>query len=123
MLDWYARRYVETHLNFFVFNPLPVPRPSREDPLWRRVVELSGRLAAPDRRFAAWAKRVGVPYGKLDPDEKQDMITELDAAVAHLYGLEESDLRHVFETFHEGWEFGPQLEATLRHFHSLRELT
>jgi hypothetical protein len=120
VLDWYARRYVETHLNFFVFNPLPVPRPGRGSQLRRRVVELAGRLASPDRRFAGWAKKVGVPFGKLAADEKHDMITELDAAVAHLYGLDDADLRHIFETFHEGWHGGPQLEATLRHFHALR---
>jgi hypothetical protein len=122
-LDWYARRYVETHLNYFVFNPLPLPRPGRDSSLWRRVVQLSGRLAAPDRRFGAWANRVGVPHGGLVADEKQDMIIELDAAVAHLYELNEADLRHIFETFHEGWAFGPQLEATLRHFRSLARLT
>lgn len=120
ILDWYARRYVETHLNYFVFNPLPVPRPARGSALWRRVVDLAGRLASPDRRFAAWAKKVGVPHGKLAADEKQDMIEELDAAVAHLYGLDEDDLRHIFETFHEGWEFEPQLDATLGHFRRLK---
>lgn len=121
-LDWYARRYVETHLNFFVFNPLPIPRPGSSAPLRQRVIKLAGRLASPDRRFAGWARKVGVSCGKLAADEKQDMITELDAAVAHLYGLEEADLRHIFETFHEGWEYGPQLEATLSHFNALRSL-
>jgi hypothetical protein len=28
-LDWYARRFVETHLTFFVLAPFPVPRPPR----------------------------------------------------------------------------------------------
>lgn len=51
-LDWYARRYVETHVNYHVFYPLPVPRPSRDDRLRRRLEELSGRLAAVDERYA-----------------------------------------------------------------------
>jgi hypothetical protein len=46
------------------------------------------------------------------------MIHELDAVVAHLYGLSEAQLRHIFETFHEGWQFGPRLEATLKHYHA-----
>jgi hypothetical protein len=33
-LDWYARRFVEVGLNYFIFNPMPVPRPARADPLW-----------------------------------------------------------------------------------------
>lgn len=115
-LDWYARRFVEISLNYFILNPFPVPRPPRSDKRWQRVVDLAGRLASPDRRFAKWAKAVGVETGKLGPDEKEDMIHELDAVVAHLYGLSEPQLRHIFETFHEGWEFGPRLEATVAHF-------
>ena len=56
-LDWYARRFVELHVNFFVFNPFPVPRPDRDNFLWRRVVQLSGRLACPDERFSTWQKQ------------------------------------------------------------------
>ena len=44
------------------------------------------------------------------------MIRELDAVVAHLYGLNERHLRHIFETFHEGWDYEERLRATLRHF-------
>jgi len=115
-LDWYARRMVENHLNFHVLNALPIPRPERTDPLWRRTVELAGRLACPDERFAEWAGEVGVEWGPLGPDEKDALTHELDAVVAHLYGLNEAQLVHVFETFHEGWDFRPRLAATLAHF-------
>ena len=115
-LDWYARRYVENHLSFFIINPFPIPRPKRDNPLWRRVVALAGRMAAPDERFAEWAESVGVECGALAEDEQQDMIHELDAVVAHLYGLSEAHLTHIFETFHEGWDPADRLEATLEHF-------
>jgi hypothetical protein len=121
-LDWYARRFVELNVNFFIFNPFPVPRPSRDDPLWQRAVALSGRLAAPDDRFAEWAEAVGVASGPLDPIEKQDMIDELDALVARLYGLDTEQLTHIFETFHEGWDYQPRLEAVLAHFHRAGEV-
>ena len=115
-LDWYARRFVETHMNFFVFNPLPVPRPARDDARWRRVVQLAGQLAAVDERFADWAQAVGVPCGPLDALDKPAHIHELDAVVAHLYGLTERQLIHLFETFHEGWDYQDRLETTLKHF-------
>jgi hypothetical protein len=120
-LDWYARRFVELHLNFFIFNPLPVPRPSRDDPFWQRAVELAGRLASPDERFSDWADAVGVEWGPLDPIEKRAMIDELDAVVAHLYGLDADQLTHIFETFHEGWDYQPRLEAVLAHFDRLEQ--
>ena len=115
-LDWYARRFVETHVDFYVFNPLPIPRPDRDSELWRRVVALAGRLACPDERFAAWAETVGVEWGPLATDEKKDMIHELDAVVSHLYGLNESQVVHIFETFHEGWDYESRLNGVRRHF-------
>ena len=115
-LDWYARRFVETHVNYFVFNPFPIPRPDRNNAFWGRVVELAGRLACPDERFVAWAETVGVEYGPLAADEKEDKIHELDAVVSHLYGLKEPQVVHIFETFHEGWDYEARLKGVLRHF-------
>lgn len=127
-LDWYARRFVETHLTFFVLAPFPVPRPKRDNPLWQRTVALAGRLAAVDKRYATWAEAVGVEFGPLEAEEKFDMICELDAVVAQLYGLEERHLAHIFETFHEAWrpgtacdhptlgDYNQRLAKTLEHF-------
>jgi hypothetical protein len=100
-LDWYARRFVEVNLNFFILNSFPIPRPPRTDKHWQRAVALAGRLAYPDDRFADWAKAVGVKHGPLQPGEKQAMIEELDAVVARLYGLSPEQLTHIFDTFHE----------------------
>ncbi|MXW54024.1 MAG: hypothetical protein F4X44_02710 [Gammaproteobacteria bacterium] len=103
-------------MTFFTINPFPVPRPEREDPRWQRVVELAGRLACPDQRFATWACAVGVECGPIPDDEKEDAICELDAVVASLYGLDEAQLIHVFETFHENWDFHDRLKCVRQHF-------
>jgi hypothetical protein len=115
-LDWYARRFIEISLNFHILNAFPVPRPRRESALRKRVIALAGRLACPDKRYREWANAVGVKCGKLEDDEKQDMIHELDAVVAHLYGLSDKQLTHIFLTFHEGWNCGLRLNQTLKHF-------
>ncbi len=115
-LDWYARCFVETHLTFDVLMPFPIPGSDNSDHLKIRVIALSGRLACPDKRFAEFAKAVGVKCGPLPEDEKNDMIHELDAIVAHLYGLNEKQLIHIFETFHVGWDYEERLRATLKHF-------
>ena len=111
-----ARRFVEIDVNFFIINPFQVPRPDREDARRRRVVELAGRLACPDDRIAAGAEAVGVAWGPLTADEKDDMIHGLDAVAARLYGLDKRQLVHVFETFHEGWDFAARLDGALRQF-------
>ena len=102
-------------LSYFILN-FPIPRPNRDDVLWQRVVELAGRLACPDERFAAWAETVGVKCGPLAADEKEEKIHELDAVVSHLYGLKEPQVVHIFETFHERWDCEIRLNGVLKHF-------
>ena len=81
------------------------------------MLEIAGRLAAVDDRFAEWAAEVGVPVGSVrDEAEKTDLVCELDACVAHLYGLDESDLAVIYETFHERTDYSERHSAVLEHF-------
>jgi hypothetical protein len=101
-LDWYARRVVELHVNFFIFNRFPIPDPDPTDDRYLRTVEVAGRLAAVDDRYTSWAEAVGVEVGSVTTQaEKDDLIAELDAVVAHLYGLDAEDLEVIWETFYE----------------------
>ena len=118
ILDWYARRVVDKHINFYILNNFPIPRTdSYKDPVAVRVANISGRLAAVDERFADWAAEVGVEVGTAnDPDVKQDLICELDACVAHLYDLDEADLAVVYETFHAKTDYSERHAAVIEHF-------
>ena len=66
ILDWYARRVVELHVKFAILNSFPIPDcDPLGDVVAARVVEVAGRLAAVDDRFAGWAAEVGVPVGSV----------------------------------------------------------
>jgi hypothetical protein len=97
--DWQARRLVETNLNYFILNLLCFP------PNESRVEEIAGRaarLSCPDDRFAEFAKEAGVKHGPLLSSDRQRLRAEIDALVAHAYGLSADDLRFVFEDFTMG---------------------
>jgi hypothetical protein len=115
-LDWYARCVVELHVNFHLFNGLPVPNPPGEEPKRRRVEEISGRLAAVDDRFGSWAAAVGVPVASVADAERPQLIAELDGVVAHLYGLNREQVEHIFATFHRGWDYSDRLARVLGHY-------
>jgi hypothetical protein len=115
-LDWYARCVVELSLNFHLLNGFPIPEPDPESPLRTRVVEMAGRLAAVEHRFAIWAQEVGVPVGSVEDRDKPDLIAELDAVVSHLYGLSREQVEHVFATFHRGWDYADRLARVLAHY-------
>jgi hypothetical protein len=115
-LDWWCRRFIEGHADQEAFNCLRIPEPNSHPRLSKRIVALAGRLAGSDSRLAKWTQAVGVEHGKLEDTDRTNMIQELDAVVAHLYGLTESQLRHIFETYHEHWDYEEQLNETIGHF-------
>ena len=118
ILDWYARRLVEITLSFTLLNGFPIPESDpKTDLVAARVAQIAGRLAAVDERFAEWAAEVGVAVGSVpDEDTRYDLVCELDACVAHLYGLDESDLAVIYGTFHEGTDYAERHSAVLEHF-------
>ncbi len=118
IVDWYARRVVELHLTFHLLNNFPIPDADiNNDPVAQRVVEIAGRLAAVDSRFSEWAEAVGVPIGSVTNEAtKQDLVCELDACAAHLYGLDEDDLAVIYETFHDKTDYSERHRAVLEHF-------
>jgi hypothetical protein len=54
--------------------------------------------------------------------EKDALIDELDALVAHLYGLSRSQLEHVFKTFHRNWDYSSRLEQVLAFYDQLTKV-
>ena len=107
-------------VTFELLERMPIPRPPVTDKSRIRIIEISGSLAAVDKRYAKWAKAVGMPVGSVNSDaEKEALIDELDALVAHLYGLTRPQVEHVFETFHRGWVYAPRLKKVLEFYDQL----
>ena len=122
VFDWYMRRWVELVLSFELLNPAPIPKLNSDDYVYRRIVEISIELASVDKRFDAWASKAGMKQkGRLSEEEREKRIYELDALVAHSYGLNEKDLKTIFENFHRGWNWKPYLDQSLVFFNQIKE--
>ena len=93
--DWVVRRRVETHVTFGILNSLPIP--DAPD----RVAELAGRLSCIDDRYVDFAKHAGVECGPLEEEERTELEAEIDALVAHAYGLSREQLEVIFADFVE----------------------
>jgi hypothetical protein len=121
-LDWYARKYVELHMNLHIFNGLPIPEYVPGTTFIERVVSVAGRLAAVDDRYAAWAAEVGVETNTANTEPlKSQLIDELDALVSLLYGLTEAQVEHVFATFQRGWNYAERLQRVLGHYEQWKD--
>ncbi len=97
--DWSVRRCIETTFNFYILNMLCFP--NWEDADWQRVGSLAARLSCVDERFAEFAAEAGVECGPLTDAQRSNKRAEIDALVAHAYGLTEDELCFIFTDFTE----------------------
>ena len=97
VFDWQARRFVETNLSYFILEGLRFPTLS--DEAYDTIVPAAARLSCPDERFADFAEACGVDYGPLDPAERERLRVEIDARVAHAWGLDGEELELVLSDF------------------------
>lgn len=98
--DWQARRFVETHVNFYILDMLCFPPADQTD--IDGIAERSARLSCIDDRFVDFANAAGLKeIGQLDPEERDHLRAEIDALVAKAYGLTENDLEVMFSDFTE----------------------
>jgi hypothetical protein len=95
--DWQARRFVETHLNFFILEGLRVPM--LDDDGYDAIATAAARLSCPDERFADFAAATGVEAGPLDAAERDRLRAEIDARVAVAWALNAGDLETIFADF------------------------
>jgi hypothetical protein len=133
VFDWFTRKHVELKMSYGLLNSFPVPRIHSStgflidgdgQPLDKidvrrardRVVLIAGRLAAVDKRYADWAAEVGVQVASVTDAAKDDLICELDALVALLYGLSRVQVEKLFTTFHRGWNHQAHLDKVLAHY-------
>jgi hypothetical protein len=115
--DWLTRRRVENKMAFGILNALPIPDPGRDGD---RLAELAGRLSFVDDRYADFADRAGIDRWPLATEDRASAEAEIDALVAHAYGLGEDDLRVVLEDFNEQALAAAQRELVLEFFRKSR---
>ena len=96
-LDWYARRFVEINLNFFILEGLVVPNLEDED--LDAVGMAAARLSCVDDRFADFASSVGVDVGPVDDEERNRLRAEIDGRIARAWDLNDRDLDVLFRDF------------------------
>lgn len=103
-MDWIARFKVNFHVTLFIMKSFPMPRLLPGDPLFDAIVPRAARLNCTTADFAdLWQNVIGEGWdetkGATDPNERQQLRAELDAIVAHLYGLDRDEFEHILGAF------------------------
>jgi hypothetical protein len=109
--DYVARQKVGgVHLNFFIVEQIPTLPPSRfaEHCPWNKRMTLERWISdralkltctSEDMAPLAKAARLSPPIHPWNPQERAQLLAELDAAFFILYGLDRDDVDYILSTF------------------------
>lgn len=133
-IDWIVRFKGGTHVTLFLMKSLPVPRLAAGDAMFDALVTRAARLVCTRAEFAdLWASVMGsawpgVPHPPapspqtgegeqsgpvVEAGARQALRDEIDALVAHLYGLSRDEFEHILRTFPLVFPPTPEGEARL----------
>lgn len=115
-LDWYSRRFVDKHLSFFIFESLTIPKFDYTDPKVKRIIEITANLSFKESDIFDLQKKLKIKLRKINDNERNNMIAELDCLTGILYGLNDEDLSHIFKTYRVGWDFDERLNKVKSYY-------
>lgn len=98
-LDFVVRRKVSSTVSKSVMATLPIADVPLDQGAGKVVVDLSARLTCRTPEFEELADVLGVECGPLSQGQEHAMRAELDARIAHLYGLSLTQLELVLADF------------------------
>lgn len=99
VVDYSARQRVNAHVSHYVLESLRLPP---YGPRLEPLIDRAARLTCTTPEYDDLAANVGLGShedGVTDPEERAQLRAEIDALVAHLYGLTEAEFAHILSTF------------------------
>jgi hypothetical protein len=103
-LDYCLRQTVTANINMFYINQLPVPCLSPSHAYYRPIIERAAQLVCTTAEFAdLWKETMhsdwDISKAATDDQTRNTLRAELDAIIAQIYGLTETELSHILDTF------------------------
>lgn len=102
-IDWLMRMKGGANINLFIVNSLPMPRIDESHRLFKPIVQHGAQLVCVRPEFDALWASLGdwvqdLPPAKTD-EQRATVRRELDALVAHLYGIEHHEYADLLKAF------------------------
>ena len=116
IFDWQARFAVELNFTLEVMASLTCPYGEIDSPLGKRLVTNIAGYFSKFAGFEDWAKAANSGTKPDSVPDLAEVMAENDALVALMYGLDVSDVEHIFATFHFGADFSEHLTRVIHYY-------
>lgn len=98
--DFMIRRKIDNSIPIYSFKETQVPDLTQGDDWFEYIWRRAARLNCYGEEFAAMRERLGGLDPATDPDEREEVQAELDAAAFHAYGLDQEQTQFILDDFH-----------------------
>lgn len=98
--DFMIRRKIDNSIPIYSFKETQVPDLTEGDEWFEYIWRRAARLNCYGEAFAEMRERLGGIEPATDPDEREAVQAELDAAALHAYGLDREQVAFMLEDFH-----------------------
>ena len=103
LIDYFLRKKISETINKKFLLTLRIPRLTEKDSSFNKLVKKSAQLTCIGKEFNKLADEVGIPRGGVKNEKRRWKIqAEIDAIVAHIYGLTQKEYEHILGTFTTG---------------------
>ncbi|WP_312908199.1 Eco57I restriction-modification methylase domain-containing protein [Natronosalvus caseinilyticus] len=99
-LDYLLRTKVDTGIVMYKFKESQMPNLSEGDNWFHYIAERAAQLNCYGNEFAEMRERLGGVESATDPQKRNEIQAEIDAAAFHAYGLDRRETQFILDDFH-----------------------
>jgi hypothetical protein len=99
--DFLMRTKVDSHIVMYKLRESQMPRLTEGDEWFEYIWRRAARLNCYGEDFEEMRDRLGGIEPAIDPDEREEIQAELDAASFHAYGLDREQTAFILDDFHQ----------------------
>ena len=99
VVDFIIRKRVGLHATMSIVYELPIPRLKESDKYFSEIVQRVAKLLCITPEYDELKKIIGIKKGETDPNIREDLISQIDAYVAKIYGITEKELQYILDAF------------------------
>ncbi|RPF54425.1 Eco57I restriction-modification methylase domain-containing protein [Aquisalibacillus elongatus] len=97
--DFMLRRKISTNVNMSYVYELPIPRLQVGDMYFDEIMNRSARLICTSDEFDEIKNEIGIRDSVYSSEDRQTLQNQIDAYIAHIYGLNRDEFLYVLSTF------------------------
>ena len=96
--DYLIRIKTSMNLSLFIVKSIAIPTSTTAD-LAQKIIQYAAKLSLQSSEFSNMAESLSIPIKEFTNIEKIEIAAELDAMIAHHYGLTRNQYKHILSTF------------------------